>query len=58
MKLLLLEGKILAEPSSGIGIGSILEKKLDIPRGSKVCFIISGGSVSLEQLKILDDIEI
>ncbi|NLW41960.1 MAG: threonine/serine dehydratase [Tissierellia bacterium] len=58
MKLLLLEGKILAEPSSGIGIGSILEKKIDIPKGSKVCFIISGGSVSLEQLKILDDIEI
>lgn len=56
MKLLLTEGKILAEPSSGIGIGGVLEKKIEIPKYKKVCFVITGGSVSLEQLKILEDI--
>lgn len=57
MKLLLMEGKILAEPSSGIGIGGILEGKVKIPEGKKVCFVISGGSVSLDQLKLLENIE-
>lgn len=55
MKLLLTEGKILAEPSSGIGIGGVLENKIEIPKDKKVCFVITGGSVSLEQLKILQD---
>lgn len=56
MKLLLCEGKILAEPSSGIGIGAVLEGKLKFAPTDKVCFLISGGSVGLEQLASLQDI--
>lgn len=56
MKLLLCEGKILAEPSSGIGIGAVLEGKLKFAPTDKVCFLISGGSVGLEQLASLQDV--
>ena len=54
MKLLLLEGKILCEPSSGIGLGAVLQGLLPVKPGDKVCFFISGGSVSLEQLSLLE----
>ena len=56
MKLLLCEGKILAEPSSGIGMGAVLEGKLKFKPTDKVCFLISGGSVGLEQLAALRDV--
>ena len=58
MKLLLMEGKILCEPSSAIGIGAVLQGLIPINQGDKVCFFISGGSVSLEQLHQLDNINI
>lgn len=50
MKLLLLEGKLLCEPSSAIGMGAALR------RTDKVCFVISGGNVALEQLHRLEDV--
>lgn len=56
MKLLLLEGKLLCEPSSAIGIGAALRGQLPVRRGDKVCFVISGGSVALEQLHQLEDV--
>ena len=52
MKLLLTEGKILAEPSSCIGIGAALSGRIDV-NGKKVCFLLSGGNVGLEQLEVL-----
>lgn len=58
MKLLLLEGKVLAEPSSGIGIGAVLARQLPVSPEDKVCFLISGGSVGLDQLDQLKDISI
>ena len=58
MKLLLLEGKLLCEPSSAIGIGAVLQGLLPVKPADRVCFLISGGSVSLEQLRILEDVEI
>ena len=57
MKLLLLEGKLLAEPSACIGIGAVLEGLLPIKPEDRVCFILSGGCVGLEQLKLLEDHE-
>ena len=45
MKLLLLEGKLLCEPSSAIGIGAALCGRLPVREGDKVCFVVSGGSV-------------
>lgn len=57
MKLLLMEGKLLCEPSSAIGIGAVLQGLIPVEKGEKVCFLISGGSVSLEQLGVLEGIE-
>ena len=56
MKLLLSEGKLLAEPSSAIGLGAVLQGLLPVKETDKVCFVISGGSVSLEQLDMLKGI--
>lgn len=47
MKTLLSEGKIVAEPSSSIGIGAALQGTLPIRKNEKVCFLISGGNVGL-----------
>ena len=55
-KLLLTEGKILCEPSSAIGMGAVLQGLTHFQESDKVCFLISGGSVSLEQLKILEEV--
>ena len=58
MKLLLLEGKLLCEPSSGISLGAVLQGLFPVKTTDKVCFFISGGSVAFDQLKILDNITI
>lgn len=58
MKLLLTEGKLLAEPSSCIGLGALLQGSLSVKANDKVCLIISGGSVGLEQLRILEDVTV
>ena len=56
MMLLLTEGKLLCEPSSGISIGAILQGLIPVKPTDKICFFISGGSVSLEQLYQLESI--
>jgi len=48
-KVLLMEGKILAEPSSSIGIAATLQGKLKFSKNAKVCFLVSGGNVDLKQ---------
>ena len=58
MKLLLMEGKLLCEPSSAIGIGAVLQKLIPVRPDEKVCFLVSGGSVSLEQISQLENVEI
>ena len=58
MKLLLLEGKLLCEPSSGISLGAVLQGLFPVKTTDKVCFFISGGSVAFDHLKILDNITI
>lgn len=54
MKLLLLEGKLLAEPSSSIVIGAALQGVLPVKKTDKVCFVISGGNVGLDQIAKLE----
>ena len=56
MKMLLCEGKLLAEPSSCIGMAAVLEGKVKFTKEDKVCFLVSGGSVGLEQLSVLQDV--
>ena len=58
MKLLLLEGKLLCEPSSAIGLGAVLQGLLPMKKEDKVCFLISGGSVSLDQLDMLKEVKL
>lgn len=52
-RLLLLEGKILAEPSSCIGIGAVLQGAIPVSPGQKVCFVLSGGNIGPDQVKNL-----
>lgn len=56
-RIILFDGKILCEPSSAIGAGAILEKKLNFEKNEKVCFVISGGSISVSQIAKLGGIE-
>ena len=58
MKLIIAEGKLLCEPSSGIGAGAILQGLVPVKETDKVCLFVSGGSVSLEQIGSLENIEI
>jgi threonine dehydratase len=58
MKLLLTEGKIFAEPSSCIGIGAVLQGLVPVEEGQKICFLISGGSAALNQIRQLEDVEL
>ena len=53
MKLLLMEGKLLCEPSSAVGIGAALAGLVPVLPRDRVCFVISGGNVALEQLQSL-----
>ncbi len=55
-KLLLLEGKLFAETSSAIGMGAVLQGNIKFKPEDKVCFVISGGNASLEQIKLLEGI--
>ena len=54
MKLLLTEGKILAEPSSCIGLGAVLQGTISVSPEEKVCFILSGGNFGMDQIGILN----
>ena len=53
MKMLLMEGKLLAEPSSCIGMGAVMQGKISVKPEDKVCFVISGGNLGFEQLELL-----
>ena len=53
MKMLLMEGKLLAEPSSCIGMGAVMQGKITVKPEDKVCFVISGGNLGFDQLELL-----
>lgn len=56
MKLMVSKSKIVAEPSSVMGIGAALSGKLPVKKDDKVCFVLSGGNNDLKQLaEILAD---
>ena len=58
LKLLLMEGKVLCEPSSAIGIGAVLQGLIRVRAEDNVCFLLSGGNVAFDQLRVLDNIVI
>ena len=53
MKLMLTEGKVLAEAASCICAGALLMGKVPVRENDRVCLLLSGGNVGLEQLEIL-----
>ena len=53
MKLLLTEGKVLAEPSSTIGLAAIQSGKLTFRPEDKVVFVLSGGNVDFSLVQKL-----
>lgn len=55
-RLLLTEGKILAEFSSAIGIAAVREGLIVVSPKDKVCFVISGGSIGFDQIAMLGDL--
>ncbi len=57
-KLMIVEGKLLCEPSSAITLGAVMQGLIRVKSTDKVCFFMSGGSISLEQLRVLEDIAI
>lgn len=52
-RILTSDGKILAEPSSCIGIGAVMQGLVSFGARDKVCFLVTGGNASLEQLASL-----
>ncbi|SOC40590.1 threonine dehydratase [Salinicoccus kekensis] len=56
-KIMLMEGKILAEVSSSIGLGALIDGKLDVDKDDEVCLVVSGGNLGFEQLELLEEIE-
>ena len=56
-KMMLMEGKVLAEVSSAIGLGALLDKKMDVKKDDKVCLVVSGGNLGFDQLELLQDVE-
>lgn len=56
-KRLLFEGKLLAEFSSAIGLGAVLEGRIPVRPDENVCFVISGGSIGPEQLDRLKNVQ-
>ena len=57
MKMLLMEGKILAEPSSCIGMGAVMQGNISVSPEDKVCFVISGGNLGFDQLELLGGVK-
>lgn len=50
MKLIISKAKIVAEPSSSMGVAAALNNKIETDKNTKVCFIISGGNNDLNFL--------
>lgn len=56
-KVMLMEGKVLAEVSSSIGLGALLDNKLELTKDDKVCLVVSGGNLGFDQLELLKNVE-
>ena len=53
MKLILTDGKVLAEAASCICAGALLTGEVPVTENDDVCMLLSGGNVGLEQLDML-----
>ncbi len=51
MKLIVSQGKLVAEPSSSMPVAAVMAGKIAVRPSEKVCFVISGGNNDLSLLK-------
>jgi len=51
MKILLSRCKLMAEGAGASSVASLLSGAVTLPKGTKVCCVVSGGNVDLERLK-------
>ena len=58
MKLLLAYGKVLAEPTSSIGMAAVLQGLLQFKATDKVVFFLSGGNVDLSLIQKIDAVKL
>jgi threonine dehydratase len=42
--------KIVVEPTGALGIAGLFERKVDVPAGSRVGVIVSGGNVDVHDV--------
>jgi len=50
IKAVLTKGRVLAEPSSVLGVAAALAGRLTVRRGEKVCFVLSASNIDLQVL--------
>ncbi len=50
LKLILMEARLLVEPSAAIGVAAALAGKLGLRPRDKVCFLLTGGNIDYERL--------
>jgi threonine dehydratase len=58
MKLLLAYGKVLAEPTSSIGMGAVLQGAVKFQPQDKVVYFLSGGNVDLSLIQKIDQVKL
>jgi threonine dehydratase len=57
-KFLLTKGKLLAEISSCITIGAVLQKAIEFKPENKVVFLISSGNIGMDQFNKFEEISL
>jgi threonine dehydratase len=50
LRLILMEGRLLVEPSAAVGVAAALSGKLPLAPGARVCFVLTGGNVDYGRL--------
>lgn len=58
MKLLLYQGKLLAEAASCVTVAALLAGAVPVGKDDKVCLLLSGGNLGAEQLEKLKSVEL
>jgi threonine dehydratase len=53
MKLLLARAKWLTEGAGAASVAALINGKIELPRGAKLCCVVSGGNIDLTRLKTL-----
>lgn len=50
---LLEKQKVLVEGAGAVGVAALLHGKIDLPKGSRVCIVLSGGNIDVTMLSLI-----